>query len=290
MIEFISVLDSRWNLRKPVWVEMEKVEAIDYGGIVVMLSVMLRFKALGIRFNGDFPANAKVRSVLEASGFFEQLELRVKNKSNYRVDQGEGIVTHASKRVDAALYNKILSQATRHIWGKPHRCQGAQRVIIELTQNTNNHASPMAKGQKHWFLSVFHTPDKRVAFSLVDYGVGVFSSLRSKTEGDKFFGGVEKLLLGYRDKLWHGDTSLLDKILSGELHRTASRKYYRGKGLPGVKHMLERGAIVNLNIITNSVKANVGQSKFESLPKSFHGTFVYWELDQTVEHCSEDET
>ena len=73
--------------------------------------------------------------------------------------------------------------------------------------------------------------------------------------------------------------------MDGTLHKTATGKPYHGKGLPGINKARERNQISNLNIITNSVHANLDNNSFQIMSKSFSGTFVYWELNNENLNC-----
>lgn len=81
------------------------------------------------------------------------------------------------------------------------------------------------------------------------------------------------------------NAKILNLILEGELHRTSTGHYYRGKGLPGIKTALERNQIDNLYIITNDAYGNVCKNKFVTLQHSFNGTFIYWELTSNNINC-----
>src|SRR5690606_12738263 len=104
------------------------------------------------------------------------------------------------------------------------------------------------------------TKSEKVSFAFIDFGVGVFTSLNNKRQGSKFFGVVDKL----REKVKFGtNADLLRLILDGTLHRTATGKPYHGKGLPGIRKVLERNQISNLNIITNDVHADIASNEFK---------------------------
>ena len=89
-----------------------------------------------------------------------------------------------------------------------------------------------------------------------------------------------------KEKIQYGNNAeLLQLIMDGTLHRTATGKPYHGKGLPGINKARERNQISNLNIITNNVHANLDSNEFRIIPNSFSGTFVYWELNQQNLNC-----
>jgi hypothetical protein len=171
-----------------------------------------------------------------------------------------------------------MAEASITIWGEKRICKGLQRTLLELMQNTNNHADIEEKGAKHWWLSVNHDKrNKKVSFYFVDYGVGIFESLKSKPAGNKWFGWFEKL----KEKILHGgNEDILRLLLNGEMHKTVTGLPFRGKGLPGIKETLDRKQISGLLIISNNVYADAGKQKYLRLSNQFSGTFVTWELNE----------
>jgi hypothetical protein len=276
--EFIDKLKRLYDQRKKVFVVLKDVEQITYDAIVVLLSIMVKFKSSKIDFNGDFPENDEAHQILNQSRFIEYLFKSFKESDRYNLGQKSSILTHAWKDVDSELGSKSIRQASKTIWGEERRCQGVQRTLIELMLNTNNHADDTKKGEKHWWLSVHHDDkNKKVSFAFIDFGVGVFTSLNNKRSSSKFYGALDKL----KEKAKYGDNSeLLRLLLDGTLHKTATNKSFHGKGLPGINMALKRNQISNLNIITNNVHANAETETYQTISKFFSGTFVYWELNQ----------
>jgi hypothetical protein len=278
MCSFISSLAIHFDNKSPVYVDLADIDRIDYGAIAVLLSVMVRFKAMLIPFNGSFPNNINARKTLVESKFFEHLGRSFKDSDSYELGAST-ILTHAMKSVDSLLSEKIIKSASTTVWGTPRRCRGIYRTLIELMQNTNNHASPDTEGDKHWWLSVKHfRSEKRVAFSFVDYGVGVFNSLEHKRAGSKFFDVLPKILRLFKPK---NKPDILKLIFQGELHKIASGKYYRGKGLPGIYNAYHNGNFGDFVMITNDVMYDSRTEEYRNLEIPFSGTFVYWVLDCT---------
>ena len=209
--------------------------------------------------------------------FFDYLYKKIKDEDRYEIIKGGSVATHAWKKVDSELTHKIITDATNFIWKENRRCQGVQKCLIELMHNTNNHATKKV-GEKHWFLSVQHLKkEKKVCFSFIDFGVGIFDSLHNKNSDSKWYNWetISSLFVVENNK------ELLKHILNGELHRTVTGKYYRGKGLPGIYESFKRNDFKNLHIISNDVFANVQKNQFNKMEIPFSGTFVYWELDST---------
>lgn len=274
---FILEIKICFDGKIPVWVVLEDVEEIDYDAITVMLSAVVRFKTSRIQFNGDFPKNGDVKKILDESGFFGYLlKSKFGDKQNYKLESKSSIFTHAMRTVDSELGEDIIKSASTTVWKERRRCPGVQRTLIELMQNTNNHASLEREGEKHWWLSVQHiSSERRVLFSFVDYGVGVFVNLENKRQGNKFYRILDRL----RDKFSHGSNAdILKLIFHGELHRTASGKTFRGKGLPGIYEAFSKNRISKFVMITNNVYFNSEGDTYKILKHPFQGTFVYWEL------------
>jgi len=273
---FIALLKDCFNKHKPVWVMLKNVKEIDYDGITVLLSVMVRFKSKRIEFNGDFPIDKAVRKTLEDSKFFDHLKGTFRDENAYTLTDKNSILTHAMRTVDSELGEKLIESASQTVWGEKRRCPGVQRTFIELMQNTNNHASLEKEGDKHWWLCVKHIKEEnRVAFSFVDYGVGVFYNLKNKRQDNKFFGVLERLYERFR---YGNNADVLKLIFLGELHKTASGKSFRGKGLPGVYEALKHNKLSNFAMITNNVYFHSNGDDYRVLQNEFQGTFVYWEL------------
>ena len=284
VIKFINKLKLQYDHRKKVYVVLKKVTNLTFDALVVLLSIMVKFKSNNIGFNGDLPADMVASNILRRSGFLELLYQIYKPEDTYYLNRGSALFTHAALDVDPVLGQQIVSRASKAIWKDERRCQGVQRAFLELMQNTNNHADIGKEGEKHWWLSVYHIPkENKVTFAFIDFGVGIFTSLDNKTAQSKFHNWLEKMGKIFS---WKNNAELLKLILDGELHKTATGKYYRGKGLPGLNQLMQRNQISNLHVITNNVKANVNDNDYQVLSSNFGGTFIYWELNKNNVNCS----
>jgi hypothetical protein len=275
---FITKVENQYSKRNKVFILLDKVEIVSYGAIVVLLSIMVKFKDSRIDFNGNKPDDLYARKMLHDSGFFEKLYIKKDNIFSINT-KGNTIHTHGSTKVDSEFSAKIISEASKIVWGEPRRCQGVQRAFLELMHNTNNHAEIGAQGEKLWWLSVNHIEEEnRVVFSFIDFGVGVFKSLESKKSESIWFEAKKKMNKAFAI---NSNNDWLRLMLEGEMHQTVTGKSYRGKGLPGIKNVMDKNQISNLHIITNNVVANVSDNKYEKISNDFSGTFVHWELNNS---------
>lgn len=277
-IEFINKLEKLYLNKRNVFVNLKEITYLDYSAVAVLVSVMFSFKSRNIKFNGNFPANPLIRQMLINSDFFKYLHKPIGNKIEYRVGKENQIFTRANKEVNSELGLLVMAEASRTIWGVNRTCKGLQRTLLELMQNTNNHADINKKGEKHWWLSVNHDKqNKKVSFIFIDYGVGIFESLKNKPHANKWFGWFEKI----KNRLMYGGNDEIFKmLLEGSMHLTVTGQHFRGKGLPGINEVLERNQISKLKIISNDVIAKVYKKEYRKLNSEFSGTFVYWELNE----------
>jgi hypothetical protein len=280
VIKFIKNLKRHFVARRPVFVDMKRVKLIDYSSIVVLLSIMIRFKSERIDFDGDFPTDKTANDIFMESGFFKILfQGRVANTDRYDIGGSNSIHTHAWKNVDPTIGPIIMKQVSLNILGHAAVYKGLQRTLIELMQNSFNHAEPTKEGEKHWWLSVnIDKKNNKASFSFVDYGVGIFESLNAKDNTSKWFNWQSLIALLKPEN----NADILKLILDGKLHKTVTGQDFRGKGLPGIKQAMDRNLISKLFIISNDVFANVSENIYLTLSNNFEGTFVYWEINAST--------
>jgi hypothetical protein len=275
-LKFIGKLERCYEKKQKTFIDLFEVNNIASGAIVVLLSILIKFKTSKIGFNGNFPKNPKAKSNLTASGFLDHLFLKnIPQSDTYAFEKD--ICTHADREVDSSLSAKLIGKASKFIWGEERACRGVQRIFVELMQNTYNHAS-RKEGEQYWWASVKNSiDDNKVRFSFIDYGVGIFDSLAHKKPGGKF-SKIANILIGLVAS--NKNDELLKKLVEGEIHKIAQISYYRGKGLPGIWNACNNNAVSNLMIISNDALADFSRKNFVKLDNKLSGTFVYWELNK----------
>lgn len=278
-IYFLNKIEGFFNKSKRVFVVLKHVEFIDHSAITVLLSLMYKFKVSKIEFNGDFPDDEKVKNKLVNSHFFEKLMKPLASSQNYSLNNENQIFARANKFVLPEIGLPIMEQVSETIFGEKRVYKGLQRTLLELMQNTNNHASNK-EGEVHWWLSVNHDKNNNlVDFYFVDYGQGILKSLENKTSKriwDGFWSSFKDMVDSNREP------DIIKALLAGEHRNPKNRSdpYFRGKGLPGIRQVLEREEISNLHIITNNVFVETMHNKFERLNRNFNGTFYHWQLNK----------
>lgn len=180
-VSFINKLENQYEQKNKVFLDLSKVTELDYSAICILVSVMFTFKSRKIDFNGSFPDDPKLKKMLIDSDFFKYLSRPIGDKLEYNIGKKNQIFTRANKEVNSELGLIVMEEASQTIWNEKRVCKGLQRTLLELMHNTNNHADDSAKGVKHWWLSVNHKPlENKVLFVFIDYGVGIFESLKNK--------------------------------------------------------------------------------------------------------------
>lgn len=278
-IKFINKLRNSFNNLEKVFVDLSNVIEIKHDAIVILLAVMIRFKSKNIPFNGNFPKVIKARNILIDSDFFNHFNMSFTDKAQYYIGKKDLIVTHGSLTVDGVLANDLLIEASKTINGSAKYAKGAYRVLLEIMHNTVSHAKGKTTDEeKHWWLSINHDPLKKIVMvSFIDFGIGVFNSLINSPQNSKWFKGVES----FKNYLNLDQNEVFfKKILEGEIHASVTGFHYRGKGIPGVNQVFNRGQIKNLSILTNNVCYNGEKNEIKKINDWLEGTFYYFELNE----------
>ena len=280
-LKFINAIRLNYKNNRKVFINLKHVKYVTTDALLLLLSNMYRFRTKKLDFNGNHPNDPKVRKRVTDSGFFKKLYGNLPRNQSYDIVGNNTFHTHANTVGDPVLADKIIKRLSKDIWGEEKRCLGVQRVILELMQNTNNHAGDL-KGDQHWWMSSSYDEVKNEAtISFIDFGKGIFRSLDNKKPGEKFYGWRQRFLKLFP---WADtDEKRFKEILQGGLYNntptTSTKLYYRGKGLPGIYKAHTNKALSSLFIISNYVYADIDNNKFHLLDDEFLGTFVSWKIN-----------
>ena len=271
VLGFISRLERMLNEKKSVFVNLQNVASIDIEAIVLLLGIMAEFHSSSVDFNGNFPINPYVKNKLDSSGFLQKL---YGNDSTYTFGSNRGIFTHGKNVLDQVLTSEIISDSLEAVFDQRRRSMGAQRILVEAMKNTLQHASNDTT-KRHWWLSVRkEKKDKKVIFSFVDYGVGIFKSLQTKSQNDPGYNRFSKLFnLGVKNR------TILSGIMDGSLQAVSrTRQSKHGTGLPGMKTALDNNYISKFVILSNDVYAEVHKNEYRTVKPKFSGTLIQFEI------------
>ena len=285
VLKFIKDLEVCLEKKRKTFVELSDVTEMHHDAIVVLLSIMRRFREEGIPFNGDFPQDDIARKVIEESSFFDKLYDSKLQRMHKYSNPSSSIHTRTNKKVDVELADRLIKESTKTVWGEAKRCTGIYRILIELMTNTHNHAEIGQKGSESWHLCVVHLEEeKKVVFTFVDYGVGVINSLQNKKPGEKMYGFLAAFKRLFTSLPTNAE--IVREIFLDEKQVSSTGESHRGYGLPSLYSSFLEQEIVNLNYITNNVRVNGITGEFSALSENFSGTFIYWELNDTCDYLN----
>jgi hypothetical protein len=216
---------------------------------------------------GNWPADDSAKQLMFNAGFHkrvrvtEPIQAQNRGKIINRKVFLEKIDTEVSTEPARELVEFAKQQLGREVEDKP-----AYGTLIDLADNTYNHASANMKGQVSWWATVYCDIERHKAcYSFVDIGIGIFKSR-------KFLERVRHLntrLFTHRDVQMR---LLLERKLPS---RTGLP--YRGRGLPWIYESGKAGRLDSLVIVANDIFAKPLEGEYRFLPQPFRGTFLYWE-------------
>ena len=218
---------------------------------------------------GNSPKNEGLRQLFLESGFFNHVQTQgrrfnAKNKLIHKVTKN---------RVEPDLVREACLYALRHVYGNSEPVEPLYDILIEVMQNTNNHAG-LERGKYDWWLNIFNDPNsKKSTFTFVDLGAGIFESLPVKTFKKKF---IE--MFGLTNNL-----KLVPKLFNGEIKSRTARPE-RGKGIPQIFECSQDNVFSKFLLISNDVYADLkdnGNNRL--LDQNFDGTLFFWELENSNE-------
>lgn len=256
----------RYNLT----LDLSGVQLLTTDAIAAMVATLAPLNRSGVLIKGTSPKDAMAQRILVGSGFFEHYHSTQPLPSG---PHGQ-ISQEKSKKVQPDLAKHLVHFGIKALSGNDGKCNAAYRVLIESMSNTHNHAlSAKAKRERSeeketWWATVYaDSVRKRVCFTFVDAGVGIFGSVR-----------VGKLRAFYRLLGLRSDADILHDMLNGKVESSTGISY-RGKGLPAINRLSVGGKISSLVIVANDVHANVSAGQYRMLPVAFRGTLLYWEIE-----------
>jgi hypothetical protein len=260
----LELYAGRYNIQ----LDLSKVQTLTTDAIAALIATIRR---LDVFVRGNLPSDPDTQRMLLESGFFDYVS---STQQLPKVKRGS-IEQQKSKMVEPVVAKELVHFGTKNILGASQKCTAAYSTLIECMANTRNHASGRSdknmpqkrKPAETWWATVYaDTGRKKICFTFVDTGVGIFRSVR--------LGTVRKIysLFGVKN-----DSDILRDMLQGKVPSSTSLSF-RGKGLPYMNRLAQQKRISSLVIVANEVYANVSLGKFEMLRVQFHGTLVYWEI------------
>lgn len=214
--------------------------------------------------SGNEPTDEDLKELFVQSGFYEYVRTRGPKPVN---DKKLLIHKITNNRVEPDIAKDACLLGLRHTFKNEEIFEPLYNILIEIMQNTNNHAGS-TRGKYDWWLHVYTHPNStKTSYTFLDLGIGIFESLPVKSYKRDFFE-----ILGFTSNL-----GLVPKLFGGEIKSRTSRPE-RGKGIPQVYECSKDSAFNKFVLISNDVYADMKTGINTTLQKPFKGTLYYWEL------------
>lgn len=214
---------------------------------------------------GNAPNDETLNKLFLQSGFYEYVNTRGNKPTN-----NKKILIHeiTNNKVEPDKAKEAYLLGLRHTFQNEEIFEPLYNILIEIMQNTNNHAG-LTRGKYDWWLHVYNHPDSmKTSYTFLDLGVGIFESLPVKSFKRDFLE-----LLGLTSNL-----DLVPKLFAGEIKSRTSRPE-RGKGIPQVYECSQHKYFEKFFLISNDIYANLKTNENRIIKNSFNGTLFYWELN-----------
>src|ERR1035437_2804738 len=212
---------------------------------------------------GNAPRDEGLNKLFSQSGFYEYVKTKgPKPKNNNKLLIHE--ITNNKVEPDKAKEAYLLG--LRHTFQNEEIFEPLYNILIEIMQNTNNHAGS-TRGKYDWWLHVYNHPESfKTSYTFLDLGVGIFESLPVKSFKRDFLE-----LLGFKSNL-----DLIPKLFAGEIKSRTSRPE-RGKGIPQVYECSQHKYFEKFILISNDIYADLKTNENRLIKSQFKGTLFYWE-------------
>lgn len=217
------------------------------------------------RISGNEPKNDQLKKLFTQSGFYDFVQTQFTKPKN---DKTLLIHQITNNRVEPDIAKEACLQGLRHTFGNEEIFEPLYDILIEIMQNTNNHAGS-TRGVYDWWLHVYNHPDsKKTSYTFLDLGVGIFESLPVKSfkrDVLEFFGVKSNL-------------DLVPRLFAGEIKSRTARPE-RGKGIPQVYECSQDSIFEKFILISNDIYADLKTNENKIIRNQFNGTLFYWEIN-----------
>lgn len=217
---------------------------------------------------GNAPTDKKLSNLFLHSGFYEHVRVAGAKPS------ADNKLIHeiTANRVEPDIAKEACLLGLNHTFKTSNIFEPLYDIIIEVMQNTNNHAGK-TRGMYDWWLHVYNHPNSsKTSYTFLDLGSGIFNSLPVKTFWRE---AKERLHLA-------SNLDLVNRLFAGEIKSRTSRPE-RGKGIPQIYECAQDSVFTKFVLISNDIYADMKENTSHILSTKFDGTLFYWEIDDIKE-------
>lgn len=204
--------------------------------------------------SNDFYVNKKVAKYLGKTTTNTMIHARTNNASK---------IYELAKDVNPIVIDREV-QNLRKI-GIVEYYERFSNFLTEIIGNATEHGIK-DKAINWWLWRDKDQVNKRMKYAFVDMGTGIITSYK-------------KAGLPFRYWFKRDSTILLD-ALNGKLG-SSTKQENRGRGLPAIREMVEKGFISDFRITTNNISLHYENGEFVcTRHRDFVGTFIAWSIDR----------
>ncbi len=272
-VAFFQQIEKRISIGTNIYLDLSKIESLTGDAILYLLSIANRTKLLEGKgsIQGNVPENDEARKYLEASGFYKY----VRSSSTFiPINQNffairRGVLVDPTTLKEAIMFSIEKSRNNSTI--KSFLKNDIYRSLNEATGNVAQHAYSKNGLDRYWWLMVEFLEEKsKLRFYVLDNGLGISETIAKKIK-ERIFDLLIELFIN------HTDADYLLSALKGEF-RSATKKKYRGFGLPEIRSIAENKHIAEFYILSNYGFVDVKKMKPTKLSSKIQGTLLIWEI------------
>jgi hypothetical protein len=265
-LEYFKSAKTELTKGYPINFDISNIETLTSDAIALQIA---RIKDENFHFNngilGNAPNDPKLKELFLQSGFYHYVNTRGQKP------EGKNKLIHkiTDNKVEPKIAKEACINGLLHTFGCDDIFDPLYDILIEIMQNTNNHAGE-TRGVYDWWLHVYNDPISQTSkYTFLDLGFGIFESLPVKTFKRK---------IGEAVGLQH-NADLVKPLFAGEIKSRTARPE-RGKGIPQVFESSQDKAFKKFYLISNDVKVDMKSMNITKLRNNFSGTLFYWELSK----------
>ena len=264
VLEYFQLARNYLNLGYPIRFDISQIKTLTPDAIILQIARIKDEKfhnKTGIA--GNSPDNPELKKLFLESGFYNYVNTKG-NKPN-----GKDTLIHkiTKNKVEPQLAKQACIVGLKHAFQNDNIFDPMFDILIEIMQNTNNHAGE-TRGEYDWWLHIYNDPNTKTAkYTFLDLGFGIFESIPAQNFKRKLSQAIGLT----------NNTNLVKPLFNGEIKSRTARPE-RGKGIPQVYESSQHKSFNEFIMISNDVHVNMKNLKTTKLNYNFSGTLFYWEL------------
>ncbi len=264
VLEYFQLARNYLNLGYPIRFDISEIKTLTSDAIILQIARIKDEKFHNKTYiTGNAPNNPELKKLFLESGFYNYVNTKG-NKPN-----GKDTLIHkiTKNKVEPQIAKEACIIGLRHVFQNEDIFDPMFDILIEIMQNTNNHAGE-TRGEYDWWLHIYNDPDTGTSkYTFLDLGFGIFESIPAQNFKRKLSKAIGLT----------NNTDLVKPLFNGEIKSRTARPE-RGKGIPQVYESSQDKSFNEFIMISNNVHVNLKNLKTTKLNYNFSGTLFYWEL------------